>query len=475
MRKMLRRTKLVCSIGPATRSRQMVEKLARAGMNVARLNFSHGTHDEHAEVISTVRDVSTLLSKPIAILQDLPGPKLRTGRLEKPKTHLKVGGDFSLISADVSGDEHRASVNFPEVLNDMRAGDTVFLNDGAIQLRVLSATKSEIKCKIIVGGLLTAHRGINVPGVKLTIPSITDEDLGHLAFGIEQGVDIVAISFVRSVGDILRIRQFLEGKRASVPLIAKIEKHEAVQDMDNIIAAADGIMVARGDLGVEIPLAEVPVIQKKIVRKCNQAGKPVVVATQMLESMINAVRPTRAEVSDVANAIFDGADAVMLSGETAVGKYPVQTVKMMASVVAETEKVLPYERILLEKSEQVAAQTDDAISYAACHMSQRLGAACIVAYTASGSTALRVSKYRPKAPILALTPSTSVTRKLALSWGIEPYLAPAPTSVDMMFQDASQFALKSGIAKRGNVVVIIAGIPMGTPGNTNVVKVHRVE
>ncbi len=472
---MPRKTKLVCTIGAATRSRQMIERLVRAGMNVARLNFSYGTHETHAEVIRTIRDVSSLLSEPIAILQDLPGPKLRTGRLQRQEVQLKEGDDFSLTSGRALGNEHRVSVSFPEVFEDIRAGDTVFINDGAIQRKVLSVTRSEARFRIVVGGLLTANRGINVPGVKLHIPSVTDEDLRHLAFGIEQGVDFVAVSFVRSAADILTIRQFLQAKRASVPLIAKIEKHEAVHDIDNIIAAADGIMVARGDLGVEIPLAEVPVVQKRIVRKCNQAGKPVVVATQMLESMINALRPTRAEVSDVANAIFDGADAVMLSGETAIGKYPVQTVRMMASIVAETEKALPYERILLERSEQVAAQTDDAISYAACHMSQRLGAACIVAYTASGSTALRVSKYRPKAPILALTPSTSVMRKLTLSWGIQPYLAPAPTNVDMMFQEASQLALMSGIARKGDLVIITAGIPIGRPGNTNVVKVHRVE
>jgi len=472
---MLRKTKLVCTIGPASSSSQTIEKLVRAGMSVARLNFSHGTQEEHAEVIRMIRGVSTVLDIPVAILLDLPGPKSRTGRLEKQEVHLKEGDDFSLTSERVLGDEHRVSVGFPAFFDDIKIGDAIFLNDGAIELKVMSAINSEVKCKIAVGGTLTANRGINVPGVKLNVPSVTTEDLNHLAFGVEQGVDFVAISFVRSVADVLEVKQILQEKRANIPLIAKIEKHEGVNDIARIIAEADGIMVARGDLGIEISLRKVPIVQKEIIRKCNQAGKPVIVATQMLESMVGARRPTRAEVSDVANAILDGADAVMLSGETAIGKYPVRTVNMMASIITETEKVLPYERILLEKSEQVTAQTDDAISYAACHMSQRLGAACIVAYTSSGSTALRVSKYRPKVPILAITPSANTARRLMLSWGIEPHLATEPSNVDIMFQDAAQLALQNGIAKRGELVIITAGIPMGTPGSTNIVKVHRVE
>lgn len=475
MRKILRKTKLVGTIGPATRSRQMIEKLVRAGMNVARLNFAHGTHDEHAEVIRTIREVASRLSLPIAILQDLPGPKLRTGGLAKERVRLKEGAYFSLTGAPVTGNEQRVSVSFPGMFDDIRVGDIVFINDGAIQLKVLSVGGGEARCKVVVGGALTGQRGLNVPGVKLNIPSVTDEDLQHLAFGIEQGVDFVAVSFVRAAEDILEVRRFMAKKRAAIPVIAKIEKHEAVADIDRIITAADGVMVARGDLGVEIPLPEVPVVQKQIVQKCNEAGKPVVVATQMLESMINAVRPTRAEVSDVANAIFDGADAVMLSGETAIGKYPVETVKMMAGIVSEAEKVLPYELILLEKGEQVAAQTDDAISYAACRIAQQLKSACIVAFTSSGSTARRVSRYRPEVPILALTSNTAIINRLALAWGIEPYLVAAPTSVDMMFQEAVQLALKTGIARKSDLIVITAGIPMGKSGSTNLVKVHKVE
>ena len=472
---MLRKTKLVCTIGPASRSSQIIEKLVRAGMSVARLNFSHGTQEEHAEVIRTIRGVSAVSDIPVAILLDLPGPKSRTGRLEKQEVPLKEGNDFSLTSEGVLGDEHRVSVGFPAFFNDIKAGDTIFLNDGAIQLKVISSTNSEVKCKVVVGGPLTANRGINAPGVRFNVPSVTSEDLKHLAFGVEQGVDFVAVSFVRSAADVIKIRQLLQEKRANIPLIAKIEKHEGVNDIDRIIAEADGIMVARGDLGIEIPLRKVPIVQKEIIRKCNQTGKPVIVATQMLESMVGATRPTRAEVSDVANAIFDGADAVMLSGETAIGRYPVRTVTTMANIVAETEKALPYERSLLEKSEQVTAETDDAISYAACQMSQQLGATCIIAYTSSGSTALRVSKYRPRVPILAITPNAHIVRRLALSWGIESHLATEPANADMMFQKATQLVVKTGIAKRGELVVITAGIPLGTPGSTNIIKVHRVE
>lgn len=472
---MLRKTKIICTIGPASKSSRMIQRLARAGMNVARINTAYGTEEEHTKVIRTIRGVSTRLDVPVAILLDLPGIKLRTGQLRRKEVYLKEGDQFSLTNEKVSGDEQKISVSLPEILNDIKVGNTIFLNEGAIQVKAISTTDSEVRCKVVVGGVLTSNSGINVPGVRLNVPSITGQDLKLLAFGLEQGVDFVAISFVRSAADIVRLRQFLYEKGASIPLIAKIEKHEAVNDIDRIIAEADGIMVARGDLGVEIPLKKVPIVQKKIIRKCNQVGKPVIVATQMLESMVGMVRPTRAEVSDVANAIFDGVDAVMLSDETAAGRYPVETARMMANIAVETEKTLPYERMLLEKSEQVVPQTDDAISYGACHIAQQIRAACIVAYTSSGSTALRVSKYRPKTPILAITHNPDVARRLALSWGIEPYVVDRPGNVDAMFQRGAQLALETGIARKGELVVITAGIPTGISGSTNLVKVHRAE
>lgn len=472
---MFRKTKVICTIGPASRSGRMIQRLVQAGMNVARINASYGTEEEHIEVIRTVRAVSARLDVPVAILLDLPGIKLRTGPLREKEVYLKEGDHFSLTSEKVSGDEQKISVSFPQFLNDIKANNTIFLNEGAIQVRVISTMDSKVRCKVVVGGVLTANKGINVPGVKLNVPSITSQDLKLLAFGLEQGVDFVGISFIRYAADVVRARQFLYEKGASIPLIAKIEKYEGVSGIDKIIAEADGIMVARGDLGVEIPLKKVPIVQKKIIRKCNQAGKPVIVATQMLESMVGMVRPTRAEVSDVANAIFDGVDAVMLSDETAAGRYPVETARMMANIAVETEKTLPYERMLLEKSEQVVPQTDDAISYGACHIAQQIRAACIVAYTSSGSTALRVSKYRPKTPILAITHNPNVARKLALSWGIEPYVVDRPGNVDAMFQRGAQLALETGIARKGELVVITAGIPTGIPGSTNLVKVHRAE
>ena len=472
---MNRKTKIVCTIGPASKSRKTIEGLAKAGMNVVRLNFSYGKFSEHEQVIRDVRAVSRTLNLPIAILLDLPGPKIRTGSLEDGKVTLKEDATFSLVKDNIRGNEQQVSVNYPVFFNDVKAGNTIFINDGAIQLKVTSASKNKVQCKVIVGGVLTENKGVNLPGIKLNMPSTINTNLEQMAFGIEQGVDFFALSFVRSADDIAERRRFLHKMGANIPLIAKVEKHEAVNKIDEIVREADGIMVARGDLGIEMPLAEVPLIQKSIIRKCNNLGKPVIVATQMLESMINMARPTRAEVSDVANAIFDGADAVMLSGETAAGKYPVQAVEMMTKIATETEGALPYEQMLIEKRRHAPAQTDDAISYAACAISQQIGASCIVAYTRTGSTALRVSKYRPKATILAITPEDRIFRRLALSWGIEPYMAKAPRNVDVLFQEAAKLSVKTNLAKSGDLIAITAGIPMGVTGSTNIIKVHRIE
>jgi len=472
---MSRKTKIVCTIGPASNSRKTIQKLARAGMNVARINLSHGTLAEHEQVIRDIRDVARTLNLPIAILLDLPGPKIRTGALQKDNIVLREGSDFALVKDNIKGDEAKVSVNYPSFFKNVKAGSSIFINDGAIALKVVSATTSKVQCKVIVGGELTEHKGVNLPDVKLDIPSTISSNLEQMTFGIDQGVDFFAVSFVRSPADIAERRRFLHQMGVHIPLIAKIEKHEAVKRIDDIVREADGIMIARGDLGIEMPLAEVPLIQKSITRKCNSLGKPVIVATQMLESMINASRPTRAEVSDVANAIFDGADAVMLSGETAAGKYPVQAAEMMAKIAAEAEGALPYEQWLIEKRRHAPAQTDDAISYAACAISQQIGATCIVAYTRSGSTALRVSKYKPKATILAITPDERILRRLSLSWGVEPYLAKSTRNVDAMFQEAAGLAVKTGLACSCDFIVVTAGIPTGVPGSTNMIKVHRIE
>ena len=472
---LFRKTKIVCTIGPASGSEGMIEKLALAGMNVARLNFSHGTYEQHASHIEAICRVSSKLSLPLAILQDLPGPKIRTGRLKEETVWLKEGDDFILTNKQVVGDEHIASVSLASLPNDVSPGNIIFLNDGAIKLEVVSTTNSEIRSKVVVGGILAPKRGVNIPGVRLNVPSITDEDLSHLLFGLEHGVDFVALSFVREAAAVLQVRQFLQAKGADVPLIAKIEKHEAVGNIDEIIAEADGIMIARGDLGVEIPLKRVPLVQKEIISKCNRVGKPVIVATQMLQSMIHSPYPTRAEVSDVANAILDGTDAIMLSGETAIGKYPEEATLMMRRIAIETEMALPYHRILSEKAETIIPQTDDAISYAACHIAEQLGAVGIIAYTTSGSTAQRVAKYRPKAPILAIAPKDSVRKKLALYWGVYPYQVPEYTSVEEMFEQGAQLAIRLGLAKSGDLVVVTAGVPLRVPGSTNMLKVQKID
>lgn len=472
---MFRKTKIICTIGPASDSDRMIEKLAGAGMNIARLNFSHGTHKQHAANIKAVRQVSSQLGLPLAILQDLPGPKIRTGRLKRESVRLKEGSDFILTNKDIVGDEHIVSASLPSLPKDVNPGDVIFLNDGAIELEVVSTTDSDIRCKVIVGGVLTPERGVNVPGVRLSVSPVTDEDLRHLAFGLEHRVDFVALSFIREAGDVLKVRQFIQAKGANVPLIAKIEKYEAVDNIDEIIAEVDGVMVARGDLGVEIPLRRVPLVQKEIISRCNRVGKPVIVATQMLESMVHSPYPTRAEVSDVANAIFDGADAVMLSEETAAGEYPEEAALTMAKVAIETETALPYHRILSQKTENVIPQTDDAISYAACHIAEQLEAAAILAYTTSGSTAQRVAKYRPRAPILAVTPQDSVRRKLALYWGIYPYKVTEYATVEEVFEQGAQLAVKLGLAKSGDLIVVTAGVPLRVPGSTNMLKVQKID
>jgi pyruvate kinase len=471
---MQRKTKMVFTIGPASDSENMLEKLILAGMNIARLNFSHGNNDEHARSIEKIRCISSRLGFPVAILQDLPGPKVRTGILKKPEVSLKEGDEFTLSVRKLVGDEHIVSLNLPTFSADVKMGDTIFLNDGAINLQVLETTATDVKCKVINGGVLSAEKGVNVPGVRLNVESVTEQDFNHLRFGLEHGVDFVALSFVREAADIIGVKRFLRDKNVSVPLIAKIEKHEAVDNIDEIIAEADGIMVARGDLGVEIPLRKVPMVQKNIISKCNRLGKPVIVATQMLESMMNSPRPTRAEASDVANAILDGTDAVMLSGETAAGRFPEESALVMRQIAFEIDLALPYHRILSEKADTIIPQTDDAISYAACHIAEQLGAKAIIAYTTSGSTAQRVAKYRPETPILAITTSDSISRKLSLYWGVYALRTGTCASIEEVFLQGTQLAVESGLAVKGDLIVVTAGVPLGTPGNTNMLKVQRV-
>jgi pyruvate kinase len=443
-------------------------------MNVARLNFSHGTLEEHAGYIRNIRKVAAKLKTPVAILQDLAGPKIRTGKLRKKEVQLKEGASFTLTTAKVPGDEHSVTVNLPELAENVKRGDVIFLDDGAIKLEVVNTSSEAVRCRVVVGGVLGWEKGVNVPGVNLKIPSCTEKDFHDLLFGIEHEVDFVALSFVREARDMLRVRNFLKKRGADIPLIAKIEKWEALENLDKILAASDGLMVARGDLGIEIPLERVPLAQKEIIRKCNHAGKPVITATQMLESMIEAPHPTRAEVTDIANSIFDGTDAIMLSGETAIGHYPVEAVQVMMKIALITEAALPYSKMLLDKGADLEPQTDDAISYAACHTAHQLGAAAIVAFTSSGSTARRVAKYRPGIPILSATPSSRQRRRLLISWGVYPYEIAEPSSIADLLAQGARLSLETGVAQKGDLIVITAGIPIGVAGTTNLLKVERV-
>jgi len=468
------RTKIVCTIGPATSSAATIERLITAGMNVARLNLSHGTHDEHSRYIKTIRRLSQRLGLKVAILIDLPGPKYRIGKLKDAKVLLKRGAQVVLTTRPVEGDAALVPVSLSHLPQDVKAGDTVLLDDGAIQLKVLGVEATEVKCRVTVGGVLTDGRGLVVPGMRTSEPFITDSLREHLSFAIKQQPDYLALSFVSSPDDVIRVKAILNESDAEIPIIAKIEKGEAVSQFNSILKVSDGIMVARGDLGVDIPLERVPLVQKEIIRKCNQKGKPVITATQMLESMVNSVRPTRAEVADVANAIFDGTDTTMLSAETSIGRYPVRAVTIMARIIRETENRLPYEQILAERGGWLEEQTDELISYSACHTAHKLGAAAIVAFTQSSSTAGRVSKYRPKMPILAITPSQAAAGRLLLYWGVHPFQIAVPPSVDELFATAARLARDLGLVKTGDLIVITGGIPLGVAGSTNLLKVEKI-
>jgi len=470
-----RRTKIVCTIGPGSSSASVIKELLKTGMDVARINFSHGTHQEHAGYIKTLRQAATQANQPLAIMQDLPGPKNRTGKLKKGIVELKTDADFVLTTRQVLGDEHKVSVGLPELPSIAKPGDTIFLDDGAIELKVTSSRNMEVTCKVITGGSLAEDKGVNIPGMTWDASTITEEDWAHLLFGLNHNVDLIALSFIREANDVLKVRNFIQKKKKSPALIAKIERREALDNLDEILEAADGAMVARGDLGIEIPIQRVPIVQKEIIHKCNRLGKPVIVATQMLESMVQSLRPTRAEVTDVANAILDGADALMLSEETAIGNYPVETVSMMAQIALEAEASLPYEDLLLSKGKDLQPQTGDAISYAACHAAHQLDAAAIIAFTSSGSTARRVSKYRPGVPILAITPSNETRRQLSISWGVRAFQIPEPSQITALFTRGARVAKETGLAKDGDLVVITGGVPIGVSGSTNLLKVERVQ
>lgn len=451
----------------------MITSLIGSGMSVARLNMSHGSFDEHEQYIKTLRKVEDPI-KPLALLMDLPALKYRTGPLKEGKVLLEEGQEFTLTAEHMVGNSTMVSVNAYSLVKEVKPGDDILVGDGELAFRVEEVQKDKIKCSVTVGGILKEDRGLVVPGSSKTAPYINDTMLYQIDFAIRQGIDYLALSLIRNEEDVQSVRQVMADKGINLPLVSKIETGEAVQNLDGIISASDGIMVARGDLGMELPLEQVPLIQKQIVAKCNRLGRPVIVATQMLESMIHAPQPTRAEVADIANAVLDGTDAVMLSAETSVGKYPAEAAAVMSRVLAEAEHSIPYQKKLEARGDDLVPQVDDAIAFAACHTAHQLGAKLIIAFTESGSTALRVAKYRPSVPIAGLTSSDSVRKKLALVWGVDAYKVSISKTIEDMFANASNTAQKLGLINSGDLVVITGGVPLGTAGSTNLLKVHKV-
>jgi len=471
----MRKTRIVCTLGPASDSPRVQRALVKAGMDIARLNFSHGSHEEHARNIKAIRRLADELGQPIGVMQDLSGPKLRIGAMGGGEARLRRGQGF-VLTADSSavGDQGHAGLAFPDLARFVRRGERIMLSDGAIELRVQAVRRGDIVCRVINAGVLRSHQGVNVPDTTLPIPAVTDKDLADLDFGIQRGVDWVAMSFVRSGADLAPLRQRMKKRGCAIPIIAKIEKHEAVAALDEILAAADGLMVARGDLGVEMPLDHVPGIQKRIIHQCNLAGKPVITATQMLQSMIDSPRPTRAEVTDIANAILDGSDAVMLSGETAVGRYPVQAARMMARVARQAEGLFDFDAIRREKALVVSGTPTDAISESCVAMAHDLGAKAIISVTTSGYTARMVSKNRPRTPIIAATPRAETYRRLSLVWGVRPVLIEMCGDTDTVLAAAQAGAKAHGYVRDGDLVVISAGVPVGVPGRTNLIRVQVI-
>ncbi len=470
-----KRTKIVATLGPASRNPEVLRELLSAGVNVVRLNFSHGTHEEHGAAVADVRRVAAELGVNVAILQDLPGPKVRTGPLADgvPAVRLAAGATFTLTTRPTVGSAAGVSVSYAGLAHDVEPGKLLYLADGAIALRIEQRSEDLVTTRVLNGGDLRPTQGINYPDGTLQIDSVTDHDLEHLAYGLEIGVDWVAISFVRSAADIKRVRGFIAQHGRSVPIIAKIEKHEALDRIDDIVRASDGIMVARGDLGIEIPLEQVPLIQKDIIRRANRANKPVITATQMLESMIANARPTRAEAADVANAILDGTDAIMLSGETARGAYPVEAVRVMATIARQVEADYPHEEMRERRLHGCEPAVGTMIAEAAARITEELSLHTIVTGTTTGNTALLISSFRPSAAIHALTPQPEVARRLALVWGVEPMLVEPYPTFESFIMLAEQRLLREGLVQSGETIAITSGIPVGA-GRTNVLKVHKI-
>jgi pyruvate kinase len=470
----MRSTKIVATIGPASRESDVLEAMIAAGMDVARLNFAHGTPDEHAETVDRIRAAGERAGREVAILGDLPGPKLRIGPVAGGVADLARDSRVALTQARIEGTAERLPVAWPGFSELVDAGDVCYLADGTVRLRVEEVRDGEVLTKVEVGGSVASRQGLNLPNVTVSLPAVSAEDIALIDAGLEMSLDYFALSFVRRREDLDPVREHLRERDVEVPLIAKVEKPQAAANGEEIIDAADGIMIARGDLGIELPIEEVPLVQKRLLALAGRRAKPTITATQMLESMVHSTRPTRAEVADVANAIFDGTDAVMLSQETAVGRHPVLAVEMMASIATATERELPYGRWLAERGPQANNQYH-AISFGAVGAVYQLGLKCIVAPTNTGTTARLISAYRPRAPVLALSPRHDVVRRCRLLWGVHPQLNEEPMDTLELLEACADAACKAGLATRGDAIGITAGLPAGRSGGTNLFKVHVVE
>ncbi|MDO6573291.1 MULTISPECIES: pyruvate kinase [Staphylococcus] len=472
----MRKTKIVCTIGPASESEEMIEKLINAGMNVARLNFSHGSHEEHKGRIDTIRKVAKRLNKTVAILLDTKGPEIRTHNMKDGVIELEKGKEVIVSMSEVEGTPEKFSVTYDNLINDVQVGSYILLDDGLVELQVkdIDHNNGEVKCDILNTGELKNKKGVNLPGVKVNLPGITDKDADDIRFGIKEDVDFIAASFVRRPSDVLDIREILEQEKANITIFPKIENQEGIDNIEEILEVSDGLMVARGDMGVEIPPEKVPMVQKDLIRKCNKLGKPVITATQMLDSMQRNPRATRAEASDVANAIYDGTDAVMLSGETAAGLYPEEAVKTMRNIAVSAEAAQDYKKLLSDRTKLVETSLVNAIGISVAHTALNLNVKAIVAATESGSTARTISKYRPHSDIIAVTPSEKTARQCAIVWGVYPVVKEGRKNTDALLNNAVATAVETERVQNGDLIIITAGVPTGEKGTTNMMKIHLV-
>ena len=472
----MRKTKIICTLGPAVDSEDMIRTLIRSGMDAARFNFSHGSHPEHLARLNRLKAVRDTMGRPVATILDTKGPEIRIKSFATKTVTLEAGEPFTLTTDDIVGGQERVSVTYPKLHQELTPGQQVLIDDGLVAIRVDRIEGCDIRCTVENGGTLSANKSINIPGVHIQLPALTERDVADIRFGVENDFDYIAASFVRRAADVEAVRQVLHDCGGdAVKIIAKIENQEGVDNVDEILAAADGIMVARGDLGVEIPAAKVPILQKQMIRKGLQAGKPVITATQMLDSMMRNPRPTRAEVSDVANAVFDGTGCVMLSGETAGGKYPVEALTAMVTIVTEAEQSIDYWRQFQKQRIIPASNINDAITHTCCLTAMDLNAKAILTATKSGHSARMVSRFRPGCPVVALCPEERVRRQLAISWGVEPYLCDDVEDTDTLFAMCVYTALKEKAVKVGDTVVITAGVPIGRSGSTNLIKAQVVD